>query len=265
MNELKLSISSIKLFKACRRAYELHKVYGVDPIQKAEALQIGSSYHEMVENLHLTGEVPELSTKETAMVIAYAKYIYPDMPKFTPEKWVEKDCGRGNTIIGRVDGIVIDESAIVEHKTTSISIDEYEYNLQWDEQLLTYFLATGTNTAYYTICRKPTIRQKSTESDYEFAQRCLDWYDEDTFDKIRLIKVSRSDEEIHEYKKYLGKIFSEVKRAQKSGNFYRNTCHCNSWGRKCEYAPICLNYDPTQEYVGFQKKGEYNADNECKG
>ena len=259
--QTKLSISSITLFKACRRAYELKKVYGIEPVEKAEALESGSHYHEMVENLHRTGEVPELSTKETAMVIAYARYIYPFMPKFEPEVWFEKPFGRGNVIVGRVDGMVEGESAIVEHKTTSTDLNQYEFDLQWNEQLLTYFLATGARTAYYTMCRKPTIRQKQSESEAEFAQRCLDWYDEDTNDKIRMIKVTRTNEEINIYKKNLSKMFSEIKRANKRGNYYRNTCHCNSWGRKCDYSPICLNYDPTQEYVGFQKRGEYYADN----
>lgn len=250
----KLSISSITLFKACRRAYELKKIYGVEPVKRAEALETGSSYHKMVENLHRTGEVPELSTKETAMAIAYARYIYPKMPKFEPEVWFEKPFGRGNIIVGRADGIVVDESAIVEHKTTSTDIDQYEYDLQWNEQLLTYFLATGVRKAYYTICRKPTIRQKQSESDYEFAQRCLDWYDEDTNSKIRMIKVSRTYEEVSQYKKSLSKMFSEIKRAKSRGNYYRNTCHCHAWGRQCEYAPICLHYDPEQEYVGFERR-----------
>lgn len=253
---MKLSISSISLFKACRRAYQLKKVYGVEPVEKAEALEMGSRYHEMIENLHKTGEVPELSTKESAMAIAYAKYIYPNMPKFEPEVWFEKPFGKGNIIVGRADGIVSDELAIVEHKTTSADLDQYEFDLQWNEQLLAYFLATGARKAYYTMCKKPTIRQKKDESDYEFAQRCLDWYDEDTNDKIRMVTVFRTNNEVNEYRKSLSKMFSEIKRAQKRENYYRNTCHCNSWGRKCEYAPICLQYDPSQEYVGFQKRGE---------
>lgn len=261
MNKMQLSISSIRLFKACRRAYELQKVYGVEPVQKSDALETGSNYHEYIENLHKTGEVPELSTKETAMAIAYAKYIYPNMPKFEPEVKFEKPIGRGNVVIGRADGIVVDEKAIVEHKTTSLNLDEFENNLQWDEQLLTYFLATGARKAYYTVIKKPTIRQKKDESDYEFAQRCLDWYDEDTNEKIRQFTVSKTDEEVQEYKKYLSKIFSEIKRANRKGNYYRNTCHCNSWGIRCEYSPICLNYDPTQEYVGFKKRSVEYADN----
>lgn len=252
---MELSISSLKQFEACRRAYQLRKIYGIVPVETSDALATGLAYHEMVERFTLDGELPTLDSKEAAMVHAYAKYIAPDMPKFEPEVSFKRVCGKENMMVGRIDGRVIGENAIVEHKTTSLSVDEFEYDLQWDEQLLTYFWANNCNTAYYTVCRKPTIRQRQNETAEEFAQRCLDWYGEDdTLSKIRLLKVTRTDEEIQLHKKHLVKMFSEIRKAERSNNFYRNSCHCNSWGRKCEYAPICLHYDPNEEYVGFVRR-----------
>ena len=252
MNDL--SISGVKLFKACPRAYELHYIYKMMPTTETEALSIGANYHDMLEQMHKHSIVPEIENKETAMANAYAKYLFPKMPKFDSEVWFTKTVGRGHTLVGRFDGIVIGEDAIVEHKTTSISsIDEYEFNLQWDEQLLAYMLVTGYRKAYYTICRKPTIRQKANETDLEFAYRCLEWYDEDTDSKIRMLQITRTDEEVKQYKKDLNSVFSIINATERSGRFYRNTCHCNSWGRKCEYAPICLHFDPEQECVGFRK------------
>lgn len=247
---MKLSISRIKLFKACRRAYELKYVYGVIPTGTADALETGLNYHAMIEELHRTGNVPDCTTKEAAMANAYYHYVYPQMPKFEPEVWFEKSLGYGRAIIGRLDGKVESEAAIVEHKTTSLPVEEYVFNLQYDEQLLTYMLATGVRTAYYTICRKPTIRQKQSETLDEYAQRCLSWYAEDTDDKIRMVKITCTDEEVVDFKKELVKMFSEVK----SGHYYRNCSHCNAWGKKCEYYPICHNYEPTQEYVGFTRE-----------
>ena len=253
----KHSISSIKLFKACPRAYELKYVYGVTPRITSDALETGLRYHEMIEQFETSGKLPELDSKEAAMAIAYARYIHKDMPRFQPEQWFEISIGRSKRLIGRLDGKVDD--AIVEHKTTSLaSIDEYEVDLQRDEQLLAYMLATGCNKAYYTICRKPTIRQKQSETTEEFARRCLDWYTEDTYNKIRLVIVYRHHEQISQFGDELKAMFKVIDSSKKSGFFYKNTCNCNVWGRKCEYAPICLDYDPEQKYVDFERSKGVN-------
>lgn len=248
----RLSITAIKLFKACRKAYQLRYVEGLVPAQTSEALETGRGYHEGIEKLYETGELPELSTKEAAMVTAYAKYIMPKVPKFAPEQAFECSVTRGKKLIGRVDGIVSDENAIVEHKTTSKSMEEFEFDLCGDEQLFAYFMATGAQYAYYTVCRKPTIRQKKGETGEEFAQRCLDWYNEDTDSKIKMWRIWNMH--LDETKVELRAMFKEIANAEKTGNFYRNTCHCEKWGRRCEYAPICLNYDPNIEYIGFEKR-----------
>lgn len=252
MSIMKLSVSSIKQFKACRRAYELRCVYRIIPTETSEALSTGSAYHSLIEDIHSEGIIPEIVDKESAMANAYAKYILPQMPEFKPEMPFEKRISRGKIIVGRVDGLA--DKAIVEHKTTSANIEEYECNLDRDEQLLMYFLAEGCNTAYYTICKKPTIRQKQSETIEEFAKRCFEWYDEDTNDKIRMVKIHRTDEQIEQYRHELVKMFQTIGSAHKNNNFYRNTCNCNAYGRLCEYAPICMNFDPTQEYVGFKRR-----------
>ena len=257
---LKLSSSSIKQFKACRRAYQFRKVYNVVPAVVSEALETGSNYHEMLETLTKTGTLPELDSKESAMVIAYSKFILPDMPKFEPEVEFEISFGKNNVLTGRLDGLTNDGKAVIEHKTTSLSIEEYEFNLQWDEQLLTYFVATGCRHAFYTICRKPTIRQKQTETAEEFAQRCLEWYNEETYSKIAMLEITHTDAEVCEHKKQLQKMFSEIRKAHNSNNFYRNSCNCTAWGRPCEYKQICMNYDPDKEYIGFKRREDY-ADN----
>ena len=253
MTEKTLSISSIKQFKACRRAYQLRKIYGVYPLQKAEALETGSNYHDLLEEFQETQCLPELNSKEAAMVWAFSKYIYPKLPFFKAEVPFEKQLRFNNTIIGRYDGLA--DGAIIEHKTTSAaSIDEYEVDLERDEQISLYMLTAGVNKAFYTVVKKPTIRQKQSETVEEFADRCFHWYDEDTNEKIRVFIVTRTDKELQEYKKQLIKMFAEVRAAERTGNFYRNTCNCNMWGRKCEYAPICMSYDPNTEYAGFERR-----------
>lgn len=249
--KMKSSISQLKLFKACRRAYYFKYHEKLEPIQKADALQTGLSYHERIEEIYDGTYQMQLGdySKERAMAEAYYKYIYPQIPWVKTEQWVSKPDGL-HEMIGRVDGVA-ENGYLVEHKTTSAEITEaYEYDLQWDEQILAYMYMTGARKMYYTVCRKPTIRQKQNESEEEFFNRMVEWYDTDTDSKIRLLIVERTDQEVEEFAKDFRAMCDMM---QMSTNYYRNTQHCNKWGRRCEYASICLNYDPDQVYTGFTK------------
>lgn len=244
---MRASISSIKLFKACRRAYQLKHIEHLVPIKRAEALETGTNYHAKLEQLYKTGDFDQDLTKETAMALAYKRWIYPLFVGQSAEDRFEYHLGQ-HTLVGITDGIAAD-GCIIEHKTTSLmSLDEYEYNLQWDEQLMAYMLATGSRKVYYTVCRKPNIRQKANETDEEFFERMCDWYYTETDDKIRLIEITKTDAEIEAFAESLEKIMTEMDNAS---DYYKNTCHCTSWGRRCEYASICLSYkrgDACAEY-----------------
>lgn len=249
---MKLSISKIRLFKSCRRAYQLRYIEGLTPVDTSEALQTGLNYHERIEELYKNGGVDITDhSKEAAMAVAYMKYVYPKFHMKVSEEWITYNF-KGDVLVGRVDGIA-EDGRLVEHKTTSAEItEEYEYDLQWDEQMLAYMLMTGAREIWYTVCRKPTIRQKKGETDEEFFDRMVEWYNEDTNSKIRCMLLTRTDEEVAEFEQELKKMVFEMNHAS---NFYRNTGNCKRWGRRCEYASVCLHYDPEQEYVEFIKEG----------
>lgn len=249
---MKLSITQIKAFKACRRAWQLRYKEGLRPVQTAEALELGKSYHELLEALE-KGEEPDYSVfdKPHAMAKAYEKYILPQFKVMAAEQELEKELG-GHTLHGFVDGLS-DDGHIVEHKTTSMDIadgGEYEYNLLWDEQVLAYMSLSGLRKVHYTVCKKPTIRQKKDETEEEFFQRMVAWYDEDTENKIRVFTVERTDEEVEQWEQDFVTIADEMER----GVIYKNTCHCMQYGRRCEYSSVCLHYDPEQQYIEFTKE-----------
>ena len=247
---MKVSISRVKLFKSCRRAYELKYIYGLEPVTKADALTVGSNYHEKLEELYKTGDFDASDlTKESAMATAYKKYIYPKFAVKSVEKWQECPLGR-HKLIGRVDGMA-EDGWLVEHKTTSLDPAEYLFNLQWDEQILAYMGMTDTRNAYYTICRKPTIRQKKGESDEEFFHRMAEWYDTDTERKIAVELIQRTDEDVEAFMRDLELTVNDMENPV---CLYRNTNYCNCWGRRCEYSPVCLGYNPDLEYVGFERR-----------
>lgn len=249
---MKLSITQIKQFKACRRAWQLRYKEGLRPVQTAEALELGKSYHELLEALE-KGEEPDYSVfdKPHAMAKAYEKYILPQFKVVAAEKELEKQIG-AHTLHGFVDGLS-DDGHIVEHKTTSMDIaegGEYEYNLLWDEQVLAYMSLSGLRKVHYTVCKKPTIRQKKDETEEEFYNRMVAWYDDDTENKIRVFTVERTDEEVAQWEQDFVTIADEIER----GVIYKNTCQCMQYGRRCEYSSVCLHYDPEQQYIEFTKE-----------
>lgn len=247
----KFSISQIKNFKACRRAYFFRYVEGLEPVQKAEPLETGGSYHSFIETLYKDGNLDavEEPTKAFAMAKAYEKYIYPKLAVKAVEEPFSFVIVGDIELIGRVDGVAEDGN-LVEHKTTSKDLLQFEYDLQWDEQLMAYMLVCDVRKVYYTVVKKPTIRLKKNETEEEFYQRMVEWYDEDTDSKIKLILVERTDEEIERFKDELQSICEEI---SESHHYYRNCLWCNSFGRRCEYSSICLNYDPQAQYIEFEK------------
>ena len=250
---MRASISRIKAFKACRRMWWFKYRENLIPVQPVESLETGKSYHAFLEMLENGEPLPDDDySKAAAMARAYEKYILPQFHVVAAEKELEKPVG-DHVLHGFVDGIS-DDGYIVEHKTTSADISEggeYEYNLLWDEQVLAYMSLTGLRKVYYTVCRKPTIRLKKDESEEEFFERMVAWYDDDTAHKIRLFVVERTDLEVLQFEADFRAICDEMEHPM----IYTNTCHCNAWGRRCEYSSICLNYNPEQQYIEFMKGG----------
>ena len=255
---MNISSSKVKVYKACKRLYFFKYVENLEYIQTIQTLEDGKTYHSKIEQLYNEGnfEIDEENPKVSAMACAYQKYIYPQFKVSRAEEWLEMKLTPTHTLVGRFDGIA-EDGCVVEHKTTSADVDdEYIYNLQWDEQVLNYMLASGKNKIYYTVCKKPTIRQKQNENAEEFLNRCIAWYDEDTDKKIRVISVERNKKEIAEQKEALKAIARDIVTTEKKGEkaFYRNQSHCTCYGRRCEFASICLDYDPKLQYVEFKKK-----------
>ena len=253
---MKISISKIRAFKSCRRLYQLRYIEKLVPEKLPQALELGISYHKLLEKIHKGDDSLEYEEygKDLAMAFAYRKYIWPHLKVFSDiEKRIEYQLTEDCQLVGIVDGMTAD-GVIMEHKTTSLNLEEFEYMLQWDEQVLAYMLATGSRKMVFTVIKKPTIRQRKTETDEEFFNRCIHWYDEDPRERTRIITVERSDAEVKEFEEELKKVAVDIKTAEENDSLYKNTGYCKKWGRLCEYAPICLSYKSGEECFGFEKK-----------
>lgn len=259
---MRISSSKVKTYKACHKLYFFKYIEELTPEATPQTLTDGLNYHAGVEAIS-RGETPNIDIenepKISAMISAYEKYIKPAITVSQAEVPFELKLTSNVTLVGRFDGLT-DSGVVVEHKTTSNDLDdEYLFDLRWDEQVLNYMLASGKNIVIYTVCKKPTIRQKQNETAEEYYNRCLDWYAEDTERRIGVTIVQREAEELAEQKKQLINIAHEMARREsrkdKEKAFYRNPNYCGQYGRRCEFASICLDYNPQFLPCGF-KKGE---------
>lgn len=236
-----LSNSQIQAFKACRRAYKLKYVDGLERVSTSNALKLGQNYHELVRQ-YLQGEIEPSATfddeiVQQAMLYAFATYVRPQLPEqIKPEQWFKFETNGGNNIIGRFDGLAQD-GVVIEHKTTSGVIDgNYWAALEQDEQILTYMLASGKNRLVYTVVRKPSIIWNwKKESSSEYYNRCCKWYAVDTDKKAVVMEIYRTQKQIEQFEYDIDLMADEIAHCE---NYYRNPSNCSSF-KICPYQEIC--------------------------
>lgn len=259
---MKASNSKIQCYKTCRRMYELKYVHGMRWLGSTEALEQGKSYHALLAEVLLKSDESTATalSKTKGMVRAFEKWI---LPQFEGKKVVE--CERyfeyktkaGHTLFGYLDG-VFENGELLEHKTTSSDVDgNYRIKLENDEQTMCYLLATGQTSILYTMIKKPTIRQKKGETDEDFEQRCVDWYEEDTCHKIDCQWIEKTQEELSKFEEELDSTLDEMEQQKL---FFKCPTSCNKFGRMCEYFPLCNNFNENESYMNFVKYDEQEKD-----
>lgn len=186
--ELMTSSRMTKLL-VCPRAHYWRYEFGLKKDDVSTALMFGSSWHVAMEARasgaglvdafeSATAQKESLDGYDLAMLGAmlaayYAIYQDDELLKaaYEPEKEFRHDIKRSRTFVaaGKIDGLATlanGKTALIEHKTTSDSIDagsDYWTRLRWNQQLCGYVLAAremgyDISTVIYDVVRKPAIR-----------------------------------------------------------------------------------------------------------
>ena len=159
---------------------------------------------------------------------------------------------RGLYLKGKLDALTMD-GIPVEHKTTGqYSLEKYIDHLAYDDQITIYMLVTGSERAIYTIMQKPTIRQCKAETEAEYLGRVSAWYSPEHAMSVNVVRTAGELEAKREEIIYLARQIRQTKL------FWRNpnTCAITT----CPYASICLNYEPSMQLVGYEKKERRNEE-----
>ena len=246
-----LTASMISSYKKCPRRYELEYIHELKPIENSEALIIGSKYHANVEHI-LKLEDYEHDGLAGKMAEAFEKYIDWGGWNAVPEEEFKIRLSRGLYLKGKLDALTAD-GIPVEHKTTGQNcLEKYIDHLAYDDQIAIYMLATQSTQAIYTIIQKPTIRQGKAETESEYLSRVSAWYNADHVTSVKVVRTAGELKAKREEIIYLARQIRQTKM------FWRNpnTCAITS----CPYASICLNYEPSMQLVGYEKKSRRNEE-----
>ena len=152
-------------------------------------------------------------------------------------------------VAGKMDGIVEDTNARLfgmEHKTTGEDIGpdaDFWPRLRIDRQVMIYTLAAqamgyDVRGTLYNVIRKPTIRQKKTESVQEYAKRLVgDIYERpDFYFQQRLIEHTPSD--LDDAARDLWATAKLIRFCQVNAYWPKDDFACKRWGQ-CAYFGLC--------------------------
>lgn len=261
-----LTASAIKTYLDCPRKYQWQYVERIRPIKKSDALWFGTLYHSVLESLDLgiawdnivryvlTNAKDEVQAHQV-LRLAAGKPPDDGYEVIETEGVFECEIG-GVAVTGKRDRLVKlpdGRVALQEYKTSSEDISPgsmYWRRLRMDIQISLYLISSGAETIIYDVVRKPSIRQKKTETVEEYSQRLADdiaarpeWY----YRKQEIPRMAADTES----------AIADVKgvNALVSLNvFPRNTASCTRYG-ECPYFSSCsVNRLPTDGVpVGFER------------
>ena len=206
-----ITYSALRTYLECRRRYYQRYVKGLVPIQRAHALRFGSVTHDWLESWHRGRTLDKAQAvidrayvnrdadprekydwhRQTAMLIAYAKYFEDD--DFEVLELEKEFAGRlvnpttnwsshSFEVRGKIDGIVRsgDQHLLLEHKTAASISGDYLERLAMDLQILLYAHYAREALDYpvtgilYNVLVKPKLVQAEGETEAQYQARCAE-------------------------------------------------------------------------------------------
>lgn len=287
-----LTHSHMQLRKNCPVAEHYRYELGLVRRVRSSALSLGTAVHRGIE----TGSVEEalktfegvfpstqaeqdaldiLAVTAEAMLTGYFEHYAPydsyeaEIPFQIPI--VNPSTGaRSKTfdLAGKVDGLTQIDGAwwICEYKTASQLTRAYIDRLQLDTQITTYMYGLQklrniqVEGVIYRILKKPSIRQKQSETAAQFRERIVEDYQARPGFYFEEQRLYRSQEDLADFERELWMFTQRLLQERRENIHFKNTSRCAEYGG-CEYIPLCLKYqDAMDQYISqprdIELKGE---------
>lgn len=267
-----LSHSMLTTLLNCARRFDFQYVQRLETLSRPRPLGMGAAYQKCIELQDPTvgGEMVREGVRvmsqddedklqvEEAIVEAAAR-LYLSLWPATPAEQREVEfrvrlrspwTGRpSNTfdLLGYADAVVDhgDWLELIENKfvgqINEVSIRKLVLDRQISLECYGLWRATGKKVRKidYRYVRKPTIRQKKTETIDEFRERVTADYQERPDFYSHQEDVFRTDEDLLRVETELWTWAEQLRQARRHGFFPRNSSHCSDFGG-CPFLALCV-------------------------
>lgn len=301
-----LTNSRRRCFNKCPKLYFYTYQQGYRPIRTSDALRFGSLFHGALELYWLCGidaainwlfEQKETDynvyEKETAkqLMIGYDLFWKDEIPEDAiPElefraPLINPDTmGESRTFLlaGKIDVVVPSQKRIVEHKTTSDSIEpdsDYWDALSIDGQISGYYtgaeaLGHDVTECLYDVIRKPMLRPKqatpmedrkykkdgtlyanqrdSDETVEEYGLRLAEDIASRSERYFARKVITRLEDDMADYMADMWGCAREIREAQNNNRWPRNPDQCLAYGR-CPFFGVCTKTESIEDQNLFIK------------
>ncbi len=276
--KLTLSYSALKTFKTCPMKYYWRYLKNIEPVEKAEALLLGSEVHNYLESFYrnepyssISGN--SLSSRSSAIlegIIDNYQFIYSDdfnrfeivkVEKVVYGPIINPKSRRSSRIFsfnGRIDMLIrlkydmesinAGSLVVVESKTSSVANHNIWNQLIIEDQAILYAKYIENETGekvkgiLFNVIQKPSIKQKKSETENEFFERLRITMANNDLYKRKLIKIDkkRYDDALNN----LWQLQRQIRSARKDDIFIKNRNSCFNYFRKCDFYDLCSAEDP---------------------
>lgn len=295
-----LFCSKVRVFNECQRKFYYQYVRNLEPTGTSLPLFIGSMVHKAMEDwyggmspddvcgmmsehirkeMHKKGigrDSDEL-TKHTAMIqgmiAGYMEVFKDDLTDWniirTEQSFLLDTDGNG-PFISTLDTMLVGKKGLAFNDfKTAASIDgEVIKSLGMDLQMQTYWrvveqvLNMKIAEAYYTVIKKPKIRQKQTETAEDYAKRVMDLYTETPDDYYHREPIRRSQKHIDEVAVdltwYISAIYDKFETNDENilhpQHWPRNTKACRNFFKNCPFTDPCRYGETTDKFLYFTER-----------
>jgi hypothetical protein len=265
-----LTYSNMAQFRDCPQKFKLSIIDGLRMIAVKPSLRIGTAFHlyrekgeEAVEE-YFAQYHP--SNQFEADDLEIQRAVTKGLMSIAPEdSGVVREVEWTNPLInpatgapsrtfllgGKADGVVrLDEGhALIEEKTTGGSIGKSDIDkLSIDTQVLNAIVNLETSPdiriaqVWYRYYRKPSIKQKQSETVNQYCERVRQDYIERPEFYFHEEKLIFPRPQLEAFKYDLWQVGKAVLWFRRYNLWYRNTSHCKDWGG-CQFLPLCRGDD----------------------
>jgi hypothetical protein len=272
-----ISNNSSSVARSCWKKFYWRYNEKLTPIRQAPALTLGRVVHEAFDLYYKGTPVQEILVfikktfdeeisrsapdeseylviqKFTALgMFGHCNFLDKDkFEKIESEKEFRMKLMPGVWFTGRLDGLVKTRGVwwVRELKTTSQSQRQFHQRCESSSQGTAYVwamrkLGYDVKGIMYEFIKKPLLRKRVSEDQFEFGSRILGDYKKKPTFYFGQIYSYRNDIVVNEWEKDAISLAKEILRKKKSGEYYRNTNACFSYNSECPYKKICFEEKP---------------------